>query len=176
MAKKLKILYYSDCTFFAGCENMIASFLNNEDLNNRYDVCFLYCLSEAYTAGLNGRVAVEGKSIMSIKLPRPNRVHDYFKQKIANRKLRMIISAPIMWIWKYYCVFFSIYPLYKKLKPLQIDVLHINNGGYPAAVSCYAMVFVASILRIKKVVYVVNNIAEGYKNPLRWLDWGLDQW
>ena len=51
---------------------------------------------------------------------------------------------------------------------------HINNGGYPAATSSYSMIFVAVILGIPKIIYVVNNMAEGYKNPMRWLDYPID--
>ncbi|MCK5600777.1 glycosyltransferase family 4 protein, partial [Candidatus Pacearchaeota archaeon] len=56
-----------------------------------------------------------------------------------------------------------------------IDILHINNGGFPAAFSCYSAVVAGKLCGIKNIVYVVNNIAQDYSSPMRWLDYPLDQ-
>lgn len=173
--KNKSILYYTDCPFFGGCENMIANFLNDEAIAEQFNVEFLYRYSEIYSDTLYKRVPFKHERISSINLPDPSSVHNYFKRKISNRFLRIIISAPLILIWKYICIFYSIFPLYKYLKNKEIDILHINNGGFPGAISCYSIVFAARILGIKRIVYVVNNIAASYKSPLRWIDFPLDK-
>ena len=50
------IHYYSDCPFFAGCENMLANFLNSRDFNQSFKISFSYRASGAYEEGLQKRV------------------------------------------------------------------------------------------------------------------------
>jgi len=54
-------------------------------------------------------------------------------------------------------------------------VLHINNGGYPAALSARAAVFSAKLAGIKSIVMVVNNMAFGYQRFSRWWQYPLDR-
>jgi L-malate glycosyltransferase len=90
--------------------------------------------------------------------------------KKINKHLRKIISAPIYCMEKTYI--FMLYDVirlfifFKKVKP---DILHVNNGGYPAAVSCRAAVIAAKYANVKKIIFHVNNIAEDISeyNPLK---------
>ena len=59
--------------------------------------------------------------------------------------------------------FYNLLVLYFFLKNQKVDVIHINNGGYPGASSCNAAVFAARLSRIKIVTYTVNNIVQPYK-------------
>ena len=52
----IKIHYHSDCSFFAGCENMLTNFFNSDDFRKQYDVSFSYRDSESYTQGFKKRV------------------------------------------------------------------------------------------------------------------------
>ena len=36
------ILFYSDCPFFAGCENMLVNFFQDEEFTTGYNVSFFY--------------------------------------------------------------------------------------------------------------------------------------
>ena len=51
----------------------------------------------------------------------------------------------------------------------------MNNGGYPAVYSCNAAVFAARLAGIRRIVYMVNNIAQPYTSPLRWTDYPFDR-
>jgi glycosyltransferase involved in cell wall biosynthesis len=55
------------------------------------------------------------------------------------------------------------------------DILHINNGGFPGAISCTAAALAARRAGVGTVIYVVNNIASGYDRPGRWADWPVDR-
>lgn len=171
---KPSILYYSDCSFFAGCENMIANLLNSDELNNDYELYFMYRDTAIYSKGLSERVTSSRATYIPIKLP-PEAIHrlilKYLKQKsVAYNILSAIIIPP----WKYISIVLYFRIIFKQLKKINPDILHINNGGFPAASSCYSMVLAAKLLRVKIIIYVVNNIAQDYHHPIRWFDYYLD--
>jgi glycosyltransferase involved in cell wall biosynthesis len=68
--------------------------------------------------------------------------------------------------------FIQLQTLFKAISP---DILHINNGGYPGALSCRVSVLAAKFAGIKHIVFVVNNMAAGYSHPYRWIDLPLDK-
>ena len=53
---KPSIYFYSDCPFFAGCENMLANFFNDDSLAGRYRITFRLSLQRAYESGFRERV------------------------------------------------------------------------------------------------------------------------
>jgi glycosyltransferase involved in cell wall biosynthesis len=61
------------------------------------------------------------------------------------------------------------------LDEVRPDIVHINNGGYPGALSCRAMALAARAASVKQVLMVVNNLAVPYDRLARWLDWPLDR-
>jgi glycosyltransferase involved in cell wall biosynthesis len=61
------------------------------------------------------------------------------------------------------------------LRQIAPDVVHINNGGYPAARSARAAAISARFAGVKKVVMVVNNLAVRYTGPDRWIDFPIDR-
>ena len=54
---KLKIHYHTDCSFFAGCENMLAVFLNSALFNSKFQMSLSYRGSKLYESGFRARVA-----------------------------------------------------------------------------------------------------------------------
>lgn len=171
---KKTILIYSDCSFFAGCENMISNFLNSDEFYRKYKILFAYRKSIAYERGLYSRVHNDGFISIPIDLPKENLHKDLLIKFRKDTLLYKILAAIIILPWKYYSIFWAVFPLYKMLKKQKIEILHINNGGYPAAISSYSILIAAKIVGIKKIVYVVNNIAQDYKHPIRWFDYFLD--
>ena len=172
---KKKIVYFSDCTFFAGCENMIPNFLNSLELNDIYDLSFIFRNNKAYRDELSSRLNNNNKtSLIAAKLPAQH-IHRKLLKKInKDSSLYKILAAFIIVLWKYMAIVIAIRPLWKILKKEKPDILHINNGGYPAANTSYSVIFAAKLLGVKNIVYVVNNIAQNYRNPIRWIDWFLD--
>jgi glycosyltransferase involved in cell wall biosynthesis len=88
------------------------------------------------------------------------------------RKLFMAFLRALFKIPNLACQVFMLQKLLKKIKP---DVLHINNGGYPAAQSALAAAIAGKISGVPKVLMVVNNMAIDYKHYSRWIDYPLDQ-
>ena len=52
--------------------------------------------------------------------------------------------------------FIRLYTLFKTLQP---DIIHINNGGYPGAITCRIAAICALCARVPHVVFTVHNIA-----------------
>tara|TARA_B100001250_G_C19766366_1_gene774963 strand:+ start:344 stop:1570 length:1227 start_codon:yes stop_codon:yes gene_type:complete len=170
---KKHILYYTDISFFAGCENMLANFINSEELNNQYNIKLLYRHSKNYEEELYERIINNNTDLIT-----PIKIFNTLKFTYSNnyiyRIIQKIITALPILLTKYLSIAINTLILIKIFKKYKPSILHINNGGYPAASSCYSAVFAAKILRIDKIIYVVNNLAVGYKHPFRWLDCILD--
>ena len=174
MAKKEVLVYFSDCPFFAGCENMIPNFLNSKEINKSYDVYFLYRKSEAYSIELKNRLLNSNSNCIPLNLPNYN-IHKSLLSGIKNIPiLYKLFAGLIILVMKYFTIVYCIPILYKKFNKLNIDILHINNGGYPAAFTAYSAVIAARLSGVNKIIYVVNNIAQNYTSPLRWFDKIID--
>lgn len=173
MGKK-KILYYTDCPFFAGCENMIANFFNSEELSKVYDVVLVYRYSDRYKEGAIKRMDM-GRSIPVNLITEPTRDSII----TSDNRIFARIQSYYRYLICFFIKYFSVYINYRRLLPLfreyAPDIIHINNGGYPAATSCFSAVLAAKKCKITNIVYVVNNMAMDYKHPLRWFDRGLDR-
>ena len=174
MYNKEVLVYFSDCPFFGGCENMIPNFLNSKEINNTYDVYFFYRKSDAYSTELNNRLLNSNLNCIGLNLPYYN-IHKSLLSGIKNFPiLYKLLAGLIIFVMKYFTIIYCIPLLYKKFNKLNIDILHINNGGYPAAITAYSAVIAARLSGVNKIIYVVNNIAQNYTSPLRWFDKIID--
>lgn len=163
-----KIYYYSDCPFFAGCENMIANFLSDHDFCKKYNLKLVYRYTYAYQKGLSKRLNNNIDNTVPVWLL--NQIN-YNSSYVLLSFLFKLIYIP----YKYFTIIVNTLILYKLFAKEKIDILHINNGGYPAAISCYSAVFAAKLSGIKCIVYVVNNIAQPYNNFSRYIDKPIDR-
>jgi glycosyltransferase involved in cell wall biosynthesis len=76
---------------------------------------------------------------------------------------------------RYWVLIWNVLVLARAWRGRGIDILHINNGGYPAALSCLSAALAARLCGIRHVVMVVNNIAQGRQRyRYWWLDRPLD--
>lgn len=171
---KPSILYYSDCRYFAGCENMIANFLNDQTLKKDFSIAFAYNYSEKYEQGLNSRVLSTDFKKFPLRLLK----QITYRKSSGSSKVWAIMHKTFFAFYilgyKYVSIFYNTIKLFSFLKRYKADILHINNGGFPAANSCYSAVIAAKMAGVNKIIYVVNNLAEGYKHPFRWLDYPID--
>lgn len=170
MAKKIH--YHSDCAFFAGCENMLVNFWSSPELRRQFEVSLSYRDSNRYTAGLNQRVPINFPVY-------PMRFPDFADPEIFPEQwpllakrivllcMRLALTLPLLWyeLW-------ALRGLFSHVRP---DVVHINCGGYPAALSARAAVFAARLAKVPSVVMVVNNQAVDYSRPSRWLSYPMDR-
>jgi len=174
MGTDINIHFHSDCPFFGGCENMLANFFNSSEFRNLYNISFSYRKTAAYEKGLNSRLK---KELDAMPLP----LVDYWSFR---NRIRKIFFRPIsgfleilflVFLVRYVFFAFNATVLVFALSKKKIDLLFINAGGYPAAYSCLAAVLSGRLVGVKKIIYVVNNVAVGYSKPSRWWDYPLDR-
>ncbi len=167
-----KIHFHSDCSFFAGCENMIATFFESKELRNQYDITFSYRFNKRYMEGLMQKAKVDFEiypliypDIYDFSLL-PSGLPILFR-RIYFFAVRTFFTIPLISyeIW-------SFSRLMKKIKP---TIVHINNGGYPSALSARAAAIGAKIAKVPTIIMVVNNMTVGYNNFFRWLDYPIDR-
>jgi len=167
---KKNILYFSDSTFFSGSQNMIINFLESKSLNKEFNVLFAYNYSKLYQKGLDERLSSKSLRLYPINLAkkfliRPGKKNLFYKIYLG---LRLLFN-------KYYSLILNTYLLFNFLKNKNIEIIHINNGGFPGTSSCNAMVLASKLRGINKIIYVINNTAEGYSFFLRWFDCFVDR-
>jgi len=159
-----KVLLYSDCEFFAGCENMLAIFLNNKEHFTDYEFIFLYRYRKEYELGMKERIHDQSDTY-SLNLWR----FSYHKKGKINKIINIILNklfSPIFFIQNFIV-------LYVNFHKHRSDICYINNGGYPGAFSSRVAVLASSLVKMKTIMFV-NNISFSYTNPIRLLDLPLD--
>ena len=153
---------------------MLASLFNSPNLHKEFDVTFAYRYSKQYKEGLHSRLKLKINEI-PLKLPSTDslfHIINKIRVGLVNKFLKaVVICSCLNYLFSFYNVFRLLF-VFRKLKP---DILHINNGGYPGAHSCISAVFSAKLDRIKKVVFVVNNIITPYDSFLRHLEKPIDR-
>lgn len=167
-----RVRFHSDCDYFAGCENMLANFFSDAAFLGEHDVSFSYRASDEYEKTLKVRVPRPPQ-------PLPLGVVDFHQLTApANAwpaPLRGLYKAALrLLLAKYWLFLYNVWTIARSLEP-GIDVLHVNNGGFPGAASCLAAGVAARLRGVKAVVHVVNNLPVPYSGPDRWLDWPLDR-
>jgi len=167
---KPHIHYHSDCIFFAGCENMLANFFNDGELARNYRLTFSYRHTPEYEEGFRSRVKTEMQTY-------PLHLLDFTEtlNRLQMNWLKVLFMTGYHLLLKYLCILWNTVTLFLLFGKDKIDILHINNGGYPGAYSCMAAVLAARIRGIPTVIYVVNNIATPYSRMSRWLDYLPDR-
>jgi glycosyltransferase involved in cell wall biosynthesis len=164
----IKVHYHSDCPFFAGCENMLTNFFNSEKFRKNHDVSFSYRYSVKYSQGLTLRLTnqLPVYPLVFLNFPESSFFDSRLLNKLAILTLRLLLILP-----EFFYQIFILFRLFRKIKP---DILHINNGGYPGALSARAAVVAAKLSGVPKVLMVVNNLTLNYKRFSRILDFPLD--
>ena len=154
-----KILFYSDCSFFAGCENMIANFLNSKKIIENYEIKFAYRWSKDYEEGLKKRVNLKVNYLLFFypDLSNPNFLNEkipYFIRRLLMILIR-ILCNPIIF-------FYEVYKFQIVIRDFKPNIIHINSGGFPPTLSTKAIIFTSKILRVRKKILVINNSPLSY--------------
>lgn len=161
---KKKILYYSDCFIFGGCENVLVNLINSKTVNEHFEIHYAYAWNRDYQRGVDSRFK-EIKNKYPLRILSNINLFYRINMSGVNKYAAILLKLPFVFIgrtgiyalYNYLRLFF----LFKRLKP---DILHINSGGYPGAHSCLVAVFSAKRAGIKKIVFNVNNLAKKQKN------------
>lgn len=171
---KPRLHFHSDCAFFAGCENMLVNFFDSEELAENFELSFSYRKSPAYDEGLKSRI----KKVPEETFPLPLFDFNQFMNKFGKLLFPMNLVLKVLFHLiglKFLIILWNTFLIIKYFKGRKIDILHLNNGGYPGAYSQLSFVLASFFLKVNKIVMVVNNIAVNYKNPTRWPDFFLDR-
>ncbi|WP_293302839.1 glycosyltransferase [Pedobacter sp. UBA4863] len=162
--KKKRLLVFSDCYIYGGSERLMSFLIKNEVLNESYDLIYAYRKHKEYEEGLKNEGLLNRKGNFPLILLSNETFFYKVNAKISNQALRLIIKIPFFIIEKIGLYFlWNIFVFMKLLLTTKPDIIHVNNGGYPAAKSCNILV-VANFLTIRsKVIYQVNNQARKRK-------------
>lgn len=166
MAKKIH--YHSDCAFFAGCENMLVNFLSSPKLRRQFEVSFSYRDSNLYTAGLNQRVQVNFPIF-------PMRFPDFSDPAIFPGPWPLLAKRIVLLCMRLALTWYEVWALRGLFLHVRPDIVHINCGVYPAALSAHAAVIAARLAGVPSIVMVVNNQAADYSRLSRWLSYPMDR-
>ncbi len=169
----LKIHYHSDCPFFAGCEKMLVNFWLSDLLRSEYQVSFSYGDSARYTSGMLAHLSPDFP-VEPLTWPPPEWPTNHFPSPF--RFFSKAIRFTIRLIGKYPLFAYQVWVIFSLIKKIKPDIVHLNNGGYPAAQSVRAAAVGARLAGCKSIVMAINNLAVPYQSIDRWLDYLLDRW
>lgn len=163
MNAKKRVLIYTDCYIYGGSERLMLFLLRNSVINKSYDIKLAYRKHDLYEEGILKDYTIQERE--TFLMPISALSNSTFFYKINSSQLpflvRSIIKVPFYVLDK-----MGVYFLYNiishaiTLRKVSPDIIHINNGGYPGAGSCNAMVVAASCLNFKSILYQINNISQ----------------
>ena len=118
-----KIHYHSECSFFAGCENMLAVLFNSDELEAAYNISFSFVYSAEYASGYARRVhsAVPLYPLYFFDVSDVSKLPRWIPllgRRILMRLFRMMVHWPLL----AYEVF-ALTSLFHKIKP---DILMLG--------------------------------------------------
>jgi glycosyltransferase involved in cell wall biosynthesis len=164
--------YHSDHAAFGGCETMLVNLLSQPEIRRDYTVSFSYRESPRYAAELRRRIRIDFPVYPlpfmepSSLVPAVHRWRPPF-DRVGRVLSRQLTTLPAL--------LHEIVTLCRLLRRLGPDVLHINNGGYPGALSARAAAIAGRLAGVPHVIMVVNNYAEGYDGVCRKLQYPIDR-
>lgn len=141
---------------------MLAHLLTNAEIRGRFDVSLSYRASKQYTEGLTQRLRLDFP-VYPLRYPEPSGLLPVpaAAPRIMRRAMRFV-SRQLGTVPLFFYEIWLLRRLFARLRP---DVLHINNGGYPAALSARAAAIAGRLAGVPHVAMVVNNMAEDYHGP-----------
>ena len=150
---------------------MLPFFLQSEIISSKFNVTFSYRYSKKYFEGLSKRIEIDN-TIIGLNFPDPLDF-SLLPQFIPFIILRFFFLISRL-VFIYPILFFEIAYFVILFKKLKLDILHINNGGYPGALSCRAAAIAGGIISIPKIIMVVNNITVEYNSFFRIYGYPID--
>jgi glycosyltransferase involved in cell wall biosynthesis len=138
----------------------MAFLLKNTILNESFTLLYGYRKYKEYEIGLENENLLGRKGNYPLFLLSNETLFHKINTFKINNLIRKIIKAPFFLLEKIKIYFlWNLLVLMYLLLKAKPSLIHINNGGYPAAKNCNTLV-IANILTINsKVVYQVNNQA-----------------
>ena len=151
---------------------MLVNFFHSEQMDRLFSISLSHPHYPDYVKGLNRRFSNHRVSVNKLFIPTMPNFQGLcdlgFKRtgQVLKILFRLVLTPPIC---LYLLCRFLLF-LHRK----EIDILHINNGGYPGALSARVMALAGRLAGVPKIVMVVNNLAVGYKRFSRKLELPFD--
>lgn len=135
--------------------------LRNEELKHCIQYAFAYRYHSSYHKKISELLSgVNDIQLYPISLFTNYEVESFLRKKIRNRTLFRIAFSPFYFLEKIgFYELINKFFLTKFINKHTFDIVHVNNGGYPAARSCLLMAKIAK-KKGAKVILQVNNIAD----------------
>jgi glycosyltransferase involved in cell wall biosynthesis len=147
---------------YGGSERLMQSIYKNNYILDEFDVTFSYSYFKDYKDGLmrDCKNQVMRAKFQPLFLLTNGDIFNKINLKLSNKWLRKMFKIPLYLLefTGIYAFYNSIY-LYIYLLKFKPEIVHINNGGYPAASACNLMALVLNFYPSTRVVYQVNNKA-----------------
>lgn len=164
---KRRIIFYTDCFILGGCERAILDLIASQRFCEEYDYLLSYRFSKDYQAGMRTLAYdIPKENIRKVYLPDIHSWHYGLEKNIANSFLRnslkklesllFRILMPVLFLYEFVYFLF----LFHRSKA---DAVHINNGGYPGALSCCIASLAAKCIGYKQIFFSVHNMAKRNK-------------
>ncbi len=152
----LRVHFHTDNHSFSGSEVVLASLLRWAVADPDVVPSFTYRSSPSYDRSVGGHIPL-GLRAAHVRLPDPTDLAARWKGRrwlwSAARGLGEVAALAKLFF------LFDVVRLRRWFRRSSPDVVHINNGGFPGAISCNAAVVAARWAGVPVVTYVVNNLA-----------------
>jgi L-malate glycosyltransferase len=169
----VRIHYHTDNYWFSGSESTLMVLLAATLEQPALEAEFTYRAWPEYERGLRGKLDPRVRA-RRLRLPDPANLKAALSRGRSPRVARVLRGGVSLMPIRQLCLVWDIGRMYAELIRSDPDVVHINNGGFPGAISCNATAIAARIAGIP-ALYVVNNIAYPYRTPGRLIDYPVDR-
>ncbi len=179
---KPKLLIFSQCFVYGGSERLMQSIYKNKYILDEFDITFSYSYFKDYKDGLirDCKNQVMRVKFQPLYLLTNGDIFNKINLRLSNKWLRRMFKIPLhlLELTGIYALWNSVY-LFIFLLKYKPDIVHINNGGYPAAPACNLLALVLNFSPSIRVVYQVNNkavVKTGFWGRLkdRWIGKSVD--
>lgn len=167
---------------YGGSERLMQSIYKNKYILDEFDVTFSYSYFKDYKDGLirDCENQVMSAKFQPLYLLTNGDIFNKINLRLSNKWLRRMLKLPLhlLELTGIYALYNSIY-LFIFLLKFKPEIVHINNGGYPAASACNLLALVLNYYPSIRVVYQVNNkavVKVGFLGRLKdkWIENSVD--
>lgn len=174
--RKKKLVFYAESTAVGGDSKYLYELINSMKDKDYKIRCYCNSVISGYLREkIDLAIPVQVVKTWHSEYPQKNKRTNSFILKVACTIIGeiRIVFFQLLKVWY---VFKNIFLIYAILKKENADILHINNGGYPAAESCIAAIFAAKFARVNKIVISVHNLARTRYKLIRIFEKMIDKY
>jgi glycosyltransferase involved in cell wall biosynthesis len=169
-----RVHFHTDNYWFSGSETTLMVLLDAAARDPGIDPVFTYRPWPEYNPGLRAGLPA-GIDARALTLPDPESMKLRLIGDGGHARATAVRAAGRALPLRKVSLALDIPRLTALFRETRPDIVHVNNGGFPGAVSCTAAALAARRAGVARVAYVVNNMAEGYDRLGRWSDRPVDR-